>query len=537
MIKPNWKVNLYAQGLTNRDIINTTLYNRGVEDIEDFLNPPPSYILPSSLFKNIEKASKLFINGINNKRTFIIHADVDTDGCTSGALIFRYLSAFDIEPITYINEGKKHGIQEDFHLPVNDGILIIVDSINNDPQDYLKLLDQGIDIIVLDHHIPKPEILAIQEKINLVSSANDYPNPYLSGSGVCWKFLTYVDNLLNTNIAYNMVDLAAIGIIADVCRVDSQSMENRAICNMAFNNVHTPAIPLLCDELNSNSISFSIANYVNAANRINDNRTALNLFISDNKGQLHQIIRKLDEDHEYQKQMVDRLYENLKEEADLQKDYKVMFFFGDHYDNFSGLLATKVVADYGKPCFVLRTNDDDMYRGSMRCNLDIDFRAIINEFDGAECNGHERSAGVIIDKTKIDEFVNFIDNKLEGIIFDDRTEIDFSINQSQVTPFLLHNINNINRITGSEFRPIKVLIEDVDNLNVSYMKNGKHLAMTSPLMKFIYWNYNDTVVLKDNDKLSAIGTLSENTFRGTTTLQMIMKDFLIYEPKVYDLPF
>mgnify|MGYP003310621505 CR=1 FL=1 len=69
------------------------------------------------------------------------------------------------------------------------------------------------------------------------------------------------------------------------------------------------------------------------------------------------------------------------------------------------------------------------------------------------------------------------------------------------------------------------------------MKNGKHLAMTSPLMKFIYWNYNDTVVLKDNDKLSAIGTLSENTFRGTTTLQMIMKDFLIYEPKVYHLPF
>ena len=69
MIKPNWKVNLYAQGLTNRDIINTTLYNRGVEDIEDFLNPPPSYILPGSLFKNIEKASKLFIDGINNKNS------------------------------------------------------------------------------------------------------------------------------------------------------------------------------------------------------------------------------------------------------------------------------------------------------------------------------------------------------------------------------------------------------------------------------------------------------------------------------------
>ena len=84
---------------------------------------------------------------------FTIHFDVDTDGCTAGAIIYRYLRNFTSNIDYTINIGKKHGLTDsDLSVYKNTNVLIIVDSIDASERVYQELTEMGIQIVILDHH-------------------------------------------------------------------------------------------------------------------------------------------------------------------------------------------------------------------------------------------------------------------------------------------------------------------------------------------------------------------------------------------------
>ena len=107
---------------------------------------------------------------------FEVIFDTDCDGITAGSIMYKWLRNFTNNVTTYINEGKEHGVKN-FDVSACDAdIIIIVDSIN-EPECYEKF--KGKQVIVLDHHIIPDNFNA---NVTLISSANDYPNPQLSGS-------------------------------------------------------------------------------------------------------------------------------------------------------------------------------------------------------------------------------------------------------------------------------------------------------------------------------------------------------------------
>ena len=233
MRKDNWKIKVNGKGTPVNEIVDKFWLSRGIEMPEAFLNPSGN-ILPAYELKNIDKAVATFniCRNLPNPK-FLIYADVDADGCSSAAILYHYLTAIGVEAEVYINKKKEHGVKDEFFLEDrHEDCVIVVDSINDTMEQYEKIWAQGKQLIILDHHIPNKIILENASSLNLVSSAVDYPNPHLSGSGVTWKFVKYLDYINVTNIADNLVDLAAVGIIADVCSVGPESMENREICHL-----------------------------------------------------------------------------------------------------------------------------------------------------------------------------------------------------------------------------------------------------------------------------------------------------------------
>ena len=293
MRKDNWKIKVNGKGTPVNDIIDKVWRSRGVDNPSTFLNPVGN-IYPASSFKFIEKAARTFnmcMRMPNSK--FLIYADVDADGCSSAAILYHYLTALDIEAEVYINSKKEHGVKDSFFdIDINEDCVIVVDSLNDTMEQYEKIWAQGKQLIILDHHIPTAEILANAEALNLVSSAIDYPNPHLSGSGVAWKFVKYIDFINGTTIADDLVDLASVGIIADVCSVGPDSMENREICNQGFKSVTNNGIRAIlgADEMNSDSIAYSIAPLINAANRMNENELAIKLFLTNKPTEAKQLV-------------------------------------------------------------------------------------------------------------------------------------------------------------------------------------------------------------------------------------------------------
>lgn len=528
MRKSTWNVSVNGQGIPVNQIMSRIWASRGISDPPAFLHPR-GYILPSTDLKNIVAAAAVFCDHIRKHSKFLIYADVDVDGCAAAAEVCDYLRNFDVEIDVYINSKKDHGIQPEFFDRVADEqIVVVVDSINDHMEEYERILQSGRELIVLDHHVPSSEILANQERIHLVSSANDYPNPHLSGSGVAWKFLNYIDQLLQVQYSASLMDLAAAGIIADVCSVGPESMENREICDMGMafvNNVGMRAL-IGTDEMNAESISFSIAPLVNAANRMNKNQLALDLFLVDNVTDAKKIIKQLTKIKEEQKALVAELFARVEEQAVDQLDRKCMFFLVDEsFGTLGGLIATKASDKWNRPVIVVRETPYG-YAGSMRATGVDNFSKIVNDSGLGECAGHENSAGIVIPTQNLDALKSYIESSLTTLVVSEEISVDLYIERMQVTPFLIGRVREFNRITGAGFSSLKVLIENVAKYTVKPLSQGKHLCIEVPDMKFLVWNFNKWEDVAEEGVLSAVGSLDESFFAGKRTTQMIMQDYI-----------
>lgn len=527
MRKDNWKIKVNGKGTPVSEIVQKFWKSRGVENPEAFLNPSGN-MLPSTNLKNITTAAQTFGNAVYRGHKFLIYADVDADGCSSAAILYHYIMKLGCPCEVFINNKKEHGVKDYFFDKETDAdCIIVVDSINNDLTQYNRIRNSGKDLIILDHHIPTKEILE-DASLNLVSSAVEYDNPHLSGSGVTWKFVNYLDSVFETNFADDLIDLASVGIIADVCSVGLESMENREICDRGFKHVANCGIRAVIgsDEMTADSIAYSIAPLVNAANRMNENTLALQLFLTDNLTEAKQIVKDLTKIKEKQKKLATELFENFENMIQDQVNNCCYYFMiDDSYGTLGGLLATRASDKWKRPCIVLHDTPEG-YAGSMRATGVEDFRSIVNASGMADCQGHENSAGIVINKDTFQEFKEYIESTLSQLkTFSTDTEVDIQLERMQITPFLISKLKEINRISGPGFPTVTVLIENVQKYAVKRMSQGKHLCVEVPDMKFLSWNFNDWESVVEEGQMSAIGTLDESFFAGRRSIQMIMSDY------------
>lgn len=91
-------------------------------------------------------------------------------------------------------------------------------------------------ILILDHHDIE-EGQKISEYAVVINNqiSPDYKNKDLTGAGVTWQFCRYIDQMLNTNFANELIDLAALGVCGDMGSI--LNLENRYIMQTGFNNI------------------------------------------------------------------------------------------------------------------------------------------------------------------------------------------------------------------------------------------------------------------------------------------------------------
>ena len=503
---------------SNNVIINTILTNRGIDDIYHFLLPQKEDLIPFDKLKNIHKAFEIIDEGLIMNYKFEVIFDTDCDGITAGSIMYKWLKNFTNNVTTYINEGKEHGIKN-FDISACDAdIVIIVDSIN-EPECYEKF--KGKQVIILDHHIIPDNFNA---NVTLVSSANDYPNPQLSGAGVVWKFCKYCDEMFLTDYADNLVDLATCGLIADM--MDMTSEENRYICSLGFNNVQNTGIKKINGsyKFDSQAVSFGIAPLVNAANRLNLNTEALKLFISDDEKEVAKTVKNLKSAKEEQNTIVSDLMPSIREQAKSQLDNKVMFFVVQTDAGISGLIANKLIAEYQRPVFVLKKTDKG-YAGSGRGYGIEDFRQLCEDC-GFTVMGHPEAFGVSIDTDKFQEAFDRLNESLKDVEFAETKLADVELNLEQITDQLIDNFKSVNKISGEGFKPLSVVIRNITDYDVGYMSGGKHLKISVGDVVIIKWNFNGSFEDFDGKPFSIIGGLTSGYFGRTYYKQIIIDDYM-----------
>ena len=85
-MEKKWVVKHDCRGMDTSEIIDVILQDRGVADISALLYPDDECLIPFEEMKNIDRAAKIILDGIENNKKFLIYGDVDVDGCTANAI-------------------------------------------------------------------------------------------------------------------------------------------------------------------------------------------------------------------------------------------------------------------------------------------------------------------------------------------------------------------------------------------------------------------------------------------------------------------
>lgn len=533
--KKNYNILADCRGMYEQEIVDTILENRGIKDVEHFLNPREEDLLPLDSLMRIDDARQIIEKGFDNNKNFGIHWDVDTDGVSSGTIMTRYLRNYTDRVSSYINTGKAHGlIEQDLEQFNGVDILIVVDSLDKDISQYEELHNRGIQIIVLDHHTIDANV-NYDKFVTLVSSQRNYDNPSLSGAGVVWKFCKYLDEYFMNDYSDEYVDLAACGILADVCDVSEDNKENRYIVNKGLKNLKNPAVKKIIGsyEFNSKAILFSVAPLINACCRIGRNNIAMQLFLSDENKEVLALKKQLEECKEIQANELERILPSVYKDFDSQNG-EVLYTFIDTEYGIGGVIGNKCLEIYNKPMFILK-DCKDKYCGSMRSVGYGDFMALCNSTELAVLHGHEQASGIEIEKDKFEEFISMVNQQLSNMkqTTSDEIDVDCKINIEDITRTLVDKVKEINKISGAGFKPITFKVVNIDEYGIGSFKQGKHLVITpTDNIQLIEWNTKvDYDELEDdalmNEPIEVIGELDSGFFARKYMLKVIISDLKV----------
>ena len=125
--KKNYNVLNDCRGMYEDEIFDIILRQRGIQDVDNFLNPTEDDLLPLDSLYRIDEAYIRINRAIEENENIGILFDTDTDGITAGTIITRYLKHFIDEVSTYIDDGKQHGLKgQNLQQFVSLDLLIVV---------------------------------------------------------------------------------------------------------------------------------------------------------------------------------------------------------------------------------------------------------------------------------------------------------------------------------------------------------------------------------------------------------------------------
>ncbi len=486
-----YKIGFDASNCIDPDeIMDLVLENRGVT--KDFFHFSEDDLLPLESFYRIRDGYEIIENIMRNNEKTVILADTDVDGIVSAIIMYKWLKAMGVKADVVINHKKQHGLikEEDYYdwVKATHKNLIIVDSLNKTIDEYKDMVENGVKILILDHHAINKDIPYDDYSV-LISSQREYENPQLSGAGVVLKFCLYLDKMFDKHICDNLYDLCACGLVADM--MDMTVPENRYLVSKGLEQINTLAIKKIVGsyKFNSEAISFSVAPIINAANRMDKNEEILKAFLTDDNKECLAHMRIVKRCREEQNKLVDKAMRLVKTSGQIKGDENLIFVKIPDIDSLSGLVATKIASEYKCPTIVVGTN----YMGSMRSVDGINLMKMINDSGLAKAMGHEEAAGFECESENVQSLRKYLEDKLRNEKIEKEEYVDFKIDIGDISGYLVFMIEEFDRVTGTGFKPIKVAVNNINRFETDHYKDGKHLVLHTPYVDIVKWNspYNE----------------------------------------------
>lgn len=532
------------------EILRHLVRQRGISEeneIEDFLRPKLKALKDPFLIPDMLPAVERILRAVDSAEEICIYGDYDVDGVSSITLMMKILHSYGLNPRPFIPRRGPEGyglsiaaLERCMAEGKKPDLLIAVDCGTVSVNEVAHLGTQGIDVVIVDHHEPNPE--GRPDCCALVNPKCGNEFTYLCAAGVVFKLGHALLKTRPTGLDLKeLLDLVAVATIADIVPLVG---ENRLLVRYGLERLPStlnPGLKALQEitgmngSVTSMDVGFRIGPRINAAGRMDFPEDALATLTTGCRRTADELAQKLD-GYNRQRQAHEGLIrkeavEQLSEGFDPTKDPVIVIGSRDWHHGVVGIVASRLMRQYYKPTFVIAIDADGIGKGSGRSiegvSLVEAIRACGDELIAG--GGHAMAAGLSITEGNMDRFRRkFAEFVLENSTEEDRKPrlvYDAEIPFSQLSLDFLGSYELLHPFGNSNPQPVFVA-RGVSLSRPPYHMKNNHLR----LMLRQGYHEQDAVYFGGGEHelpdppWDIAFTIDRNTFRGKTTLQIMIQD-------------
>ncbi|WP_198115647.1 single-stranded-DNA-specific exonuclease RecJ [Massilia rhizosphaerae] len=410
---------------------------RGLADPRELASDLAALVPPGAL-RQIDAAATYLADAIAAGKKMTIVADYDCDGATACATALRGLWAMGAKVDYIVPNRFEYGygltpeIVELTARQTAPDIIITVDNGIASIDGVAAAKARGIDVVVTDHHLPGEALPDARVIVNPNQPECGFPSKHLAGVGVVFYVLLALRAELRRRGVFdaqtqpkldNLLDLVALGTVADVVKLDTNNriLVAQGLKRMRAGRMHAGVAALFrvagrearC--ASPFDLGFALGPRLNAAGRLDDMSLGIECLITDDEGRAWAIAQQLNDINlkrrEIEADMQGTALLHL-DDFDPAHASTIAVFDDGWHQGVIGIVASRLKEKFYRPTITFAPAGEGWIKGSgrsipgfhLRDALDLVSKKVPGLID--KFGGHAMAAGLSI---RADHFAAFAD--------------------------------------------------------------------------------------------------------------------------------
>lgn len=369
-----------ADQLTIPPLIARILALRGLTEPDSarrFLSSSLRSDLPSPfLMAGMEKAAARLVRALQLNELICVWGDYDVDGTTGASALVSFLREVGAQAIYHV----PHRISEGYGLNSSGirqlksqgvGLVVSVDCGISNYREIELAQGLGVDVVVVDHHEPPPQLPPALAIINPHRSDCPFPDKGLSGAGLAFYLIIGLRARLREADWFEgreapdirrYLDIVTLGTIADMVPLTGV---NRVLARRGLTELSDSARPgivalkevarLARPQVGVGQVAFQLGPRINAAGRMDAGLKVVEMLTTESAEVALRIARELDEHNRERQAMEARVLEEALTQAGAgpRERYSVVLGQEGWHPGVLGIVASRIVERFHRPTVVI----------------------------------------------------------------------------------------------------------------------------------------------------------------------------------------
>ncbi|MET0623398.1 MAG: single-stranded-DNA-specific exonuclease RecJ [Pyrinomonadaceae bacterium] len=538
-------------------VVAGVLAARGVGSAEEaraLLNPSLEQLHDPYLMLGMREAVARVLRAVDAGERILVYGDYDVDGTTGTVVLRRALEFLGAKTGYHVphrfTEG--YGIRRDvLERAKADGFTLVI-SVDCgirafEPLEWAR--DNGLDVIITDHHLPDeeegaPPAFAV---LNPNQRGCAYPDKNLAGVGVAFKLAhaLFRERGRESQVP-GFLKVVAIGTVADVAQLTG---ENRAIVALGLKDLHRATNPGLralmevagCGDgagMRAFDIGFRLGPRINAAGRMDAARAVVELFETKSRDEARKLAEHLDARNRERRDVQQRVTERAVAELELngQGETSVVVVAGDGWHRgVIGLAASKIAERLQRPAVVISLDEDGTGHGSARSGEGFHMLdALTGCADILEAfGGHAHAAGLSVRRENVAELRRRLNEHASRVMREEdgqpSLEYDLELPADELSLDLCAELEALEPFGAGWPKPVFVtrnlrVVGEPRVLKERHLKFG--VLAAGRVQDCIWWGgaERDAATPRPGAGIELAYSVEANCWNGNTRLQLVVED-------------